>query len=103
MSMRRTPPLSIEGSREVLEEMSRPPADTPERRRMFEIASRWRPVEGRPDAWEYHPGPDETFALGDLVARKLAPGDLNGGCASTVNEQDASAPSGDLPPEDENS
>ncbi len=32
MSMRRTPRLSIEGSREVLEEMSKPPADTPERR-----------------------------------------------------------------------
>jgi hypothetical protein len=30
--MRRTPPLSVEGSREVLEEMSKPPADTPERR-----------------------------------------------------------------------
>jgi hypothetical protein len=38
MSMRRTPPLSIEGSREVIEEMSKPPADTPERRRMFELA-----------------------------------------------------------------
>lgn len=33
---RRTPPLSLEGSREVLEEMARPPKDTPERRRMFE-------------------------------------------------------------------
>ena len=32
MSMRRTPPLSVEGSREVIEEMKRPPADTPERR-----------------------------------------------------------------------
>lgn len=32
MSMRRTPPLSLKGSREVLEEMSKPPADTPERR-----------------------------------------------------------------------
>jgi len=32
MSRRRTPPLSIEGSREVIEEMKRPPADTPERR-----------------------------------------------------------------------
>jgi hypothetical protein len=32
MSMRRTPPLSVEGSREVIEEMQRPPADTPERR-----------------------------------------------------------------------
>lgn len=30
--MRRTPPLSVEGSREVIEEMKRPPADTPERR-----------------------------------------------------------------------
>jgi hypothetical protein len=36
MGMRRTPPLSIEGSREVLEEMSRPPADTPERRRTWD-------------------------------------------------------------------
>ncbi len=31
MSMRRTPPLSIKGSREVIEEMKRPPEDTPER------------------------------------------------------------------------
>ncbi len=30
-----TPPLSIEGSREVEEEMARPPADTPERRATF--------------------------------------------------------------------
>jgi hypothetical protein len=36
MSARRTPPLTPEGSREVLEEMSRPPADTPQRRAMFE-------------------------------------------------------------------
>jgi hypothetical protein len=33
---RRTPPLSPEGSREVEEEMARPPADTPERRALFE-------------------------------------------------------------------
>lgn len=32
---RRTPPLSLEGSREVLDEMARPPADTPERRALF--------------------------------------------------------------------
>jgi hypothetical protein len=38
MSMRRTPPLSVEGSREVIEEMSKPPADTPERRATFERA-----------------------------------------------------------------
>lgn len=100
MSMRPTPPLSLKGSREVLEEMSKPPADTPERRRMFEIASRWRPVEGRLDAWEYHPGPDDEFLLGDLIARRLAPGDLNDGNASTVKEQDAPARSGDLPSED---
>ena len=34
MSFRRTPPLSREGSREVLEEMANPPEDTPERREM---------------------------------------------------------------------
>jgi hypothetical protein len=36
MSTRRTPPLSLEGSREVYEEMARPPEDTPERRATFE-------------------------------------------------------------------
>lgn len=38
MSTRRTPPFSLEGSREVLEEMSRPPEDTPERRATLERA-----------------------------------------------------------------
>lgn len=38
MSMRRTPPLSLEGSREVIEEMKRPPEDTPERRATFQRA-----------------------------------------------------------------
>jgi len=38
MSTRRTPPLSLEGSREVYEEMARPPEDTPERRATFERA-----------------------------------------------------------------
>lgn len=32
MSYRRTPPLSPEGTRELLDEMSRPAEDTPERR-----------------------------------------------------------------------
>ena len=32
MSYRRTPPLSPEGTREVLEEMTKPAEDTPERR-----------------------------------------------------------------------
>ena len=36
MSTRRTPPLSLEGSREVFEEMARPPEDTPERRATFQ-------------------------------------------------------------------
>ncbi|HEX8245444.1 MAG TPA: hypothetical protein VF541_18175 [Longimicrobium sp.] len=38
MGMRRTPPLSLEGSREVHEEMARPPENTPERRATFERA-----------------------------------------------------------------
>lgn len=33
---RRTPPLSDEGVREILEEMAKPPEDTPERRATFE-------------------------------------------------------------------
>jgi hypothetical protein len=37
-----TPPLSVEASREILEEMARPPADTPERRAMFERARAWQ-------------------------------------------------------------
>ena len=45
--MRRTPRLSVEGSREVIEEMNRPPADTPERRRMFELARQMRPFVER--------------------------------------------------------
>ena len=35
MSMRPAPRLSVEGTREILEEMARPPADTPERRATF--------------------------------------------------------------------
>ena len=38
MSMRRTPPLSIKGSQEVIDEMTRPPADTPERRATWALA-----------------------------------------------------------------
>ena len=38
MGMRRTPPLSLEGSREVYDEMARPPEDTPERRATLERA-----------------------------------------------------------------
>jgi hypothetical protein len=41
-SMPRTHPLSVEGSREVEEEMRRPPADTPERRRMSELLRKVR-------------------------------------------------------------
>ncbi|HSU14453.1 hypothetical protein [Longimicrobium sp.] len=33
---RRTPELSPEGTREILEEMANPPKDTPERRATFE-------------------------------------------------------------------
>jgi hypothetical protein len=47
MSMRRTPPLSVEGSREVIEEMKRPPPDTPGRRRMFQLMKEVRPAVDR--------------------------------------------------------
>lgn len=43
----RTPPLSDEGSREVEEEMRRPPADTPERRRTFEGVRQWAEIRRR--------------------------------------------------------
>lgn len=45
MGTERTPPLSVEASREIEEEMSRPPADTPGRRRMSELlreVDEWR-------------------------------------------------------------
>jgi hypothetical protein len=47
MSTRRTPPLSLEGSREVYEEMARPPEDTPERRATFELVDRMAAVRKR--------------------------------------------------------
>lgn len=46
--------LSEEGSREVLEEMARPPADTPERRRTFamarSMAAYWKAQQAREQA-----------------------------------------------------
>ena len=48
MSMSRTPPLSIRGSREVIEEMARSPADTPERRATFERVRAMARVRVRP-------------------------------------------------------
>jgi hypothetical protein len=47
MSYRRTPPLSPESSREVLEEMSKPPEDTPERRETFKRARFMREMRNR--------------------------------------------------------
>lgn len=47
MSTRRTPPLSLEGSREVKEEMSRPPADTPERRRTMDLVHEIEAIKAR--------------------------------------------------------
>jgi hypothetical protein len=38
MSARRTPPLSPEGVEEIVNEMNRPPEDTPERRATFKRA-----------------------------------------------------------------
>ena len=39
--------LSLEGSREVREEMRRPPEDTPERRKVFEGVRRLREAAAR--------------------------------------------------------
>lgn len=44
MGAERTPPLSVEGSREVEEEMRRPPADTPGRRRMSALLREVREI-----------------------------------------------------------
>ena len=43
MSMERTPPLTPEGVREILHELEHGSPDTPERRRMFELAESTRP------------------------------------------------------------
>ena len=45
-------PLSVEGSREVIEEMSRPPEDTPARRRMLERARAMAELRKRQEAEE---------------------------------------------------
>jgi hypothetical protein len=41
--MRPAPALSPEGTRELLDEMNRPPADTAERRRMWHLVDEMRP------------------------------------------------------------
>lgn len=52
MALRRTPPLSPEGAREVLEEMARPPKDTPERRATEERVRIMEEVSKRSGALE---------------------------------------------------
>ena len=47
METRRTPPLSPEGAREILEELANPPADTPERRVTFASARVMSPLVKR--------------------------------------------------------
>jgi hypothetical protein len=41
-SLEPSTPWSVEASREIFEEMARPPADTPERRATFKRAAEWR-------------------------------------------------------------
>jgi hypothetical protein len=60
MSTERTPPLSDEGSREVEEEMSGPPADTPERRRTFEGVRRWAEIRRRDAGGERKRDPESS-------------------------------------------
>jgi hypothetical protein len=55
MHHERTPPLSPEGSREVLDEMARPPKDTPQRRRTFEGARMMAALRKRQAAVENSP------------------------------------------------
>jgi hypothetical protein len=52
MSYRRTPPLSPEGSREVLEELANPPKDTPERRETEKLVRFVRALRERQGATE---------------------------------------------------
>ena len=47
MGIRRTPPLSLKGAREVYEEMARPPDDTPERRATFQRVHQMAAVRKR--------------------------------------------------------
>jgi hypothetical protein len=50
MCYKRTPPLSDEGIREVLEELANPPKNTPERRAMCEHAQFMRELRDRQGA-----------------------------------------------------
>jgi hypothetical protein len=47
MAMKRTPPLSLKGSREVYEEMARQPEDSPERRATLERVRAMAKVRAR--------------------------------------------------------
>ncbi len=76
---RRTPPLSLEGSREVLHEMARPPADTPERRALFarvrrreEVRERWPQIA----RGLHHPG--EPIILDEQGSREVIDEIVNG-------------------------
>lgn len=55
MSAKRTRPLSLGGSREVYEEMKRPPEDTPARREMFKQVRQMAALRARQGA-----GPEAT-------------------------------------------
>ncbi|MFP5406773.1 MAG: hypothetical protein ACLGHY_10705 [Gammaproteobacteria bacterium] len=47
MGIRRTPPLSLAGSREVREEMKRGPEDTPERREFMALVRKMQALRRR--------------------------------------------------------
>jgi hypothetical protein len=55
MQHERTPPLTLEGSREVLNEMTRPAKDTAQRRRTFEGARMMAALRKRQAAAENSP------------------------------------------------
>ena len=68
---RRTPPLSLAGSREVEEEMARPPADTPERRSLFERVRRRMLMRKAHEATELPWFLDGITVLGEEGSREV--------------------------------
>lgn len=55
MPIKRTPPLSLQGSREIRDELSRAPEDTPERREFMKLVRAMKALRGRLDLERRHP------------------------------------------------
>jgi hypothetical protein len=66
MRLNRVRPLSLEGTREVLEEMSRPPEDTPERRRTLDLAREMEAARARQGMQQKSPANPPQTAEGKV-------------------------------------